>query len=208
MATVMTGDADRAAATARIGGAVVGLSRLVAACEKVAVAGLAAAIFALILVNIVTRAVGRPLIWVDEAAVYLMVAMCFIGASLTVRQRLDFAVTFVIDRFARRGRRVIDACLSATGLAYALFLMWCAWRMFDPAGLWAAGFDIARFTADTLNFVYTEPTQTIGIPRFVVYLVMPVYAAGLIVHATANLVEDCGWVPRATDGAGLIPDQG
>ncbi len=208
MATVMTDDAGRAVATARIGAAVVGLSRLVAAWEKVAVTGLSAAIFALILVNITTRAVGRPLIWVDEAEVYLMVAMCFIGASLTVRQRLDFAVTFVIDRFGRRGRHAINAGLSATGLAYALFLLWCAWRMFDPAGLWAAGFDIARFTAATLNFVYTEPTQTIGIPRFVVYLVMPVYAAGLTVHAAANLVEDCGWVPRAAVEAGLTPDQG
>lgn len=208
MATVMTGDGDEARMTARIGAAVVASSRLVAAWEKIAVTLLSAAIFGLILLNVATRAAGRPLIWVDEAAVYLMVAMCFIGASLTVRQRLDFAVTFVIDRAGRRGRRAIDAGLSAVGLAYAVFLLWCAWMMFDPAGLWLAGFDIARFTAVTMNFVYTEPTQTIGIPRFVVYLVLPVYAAGLAVHAAANLAEDCGWVPRNLPDAGLALEQG
>jgi TRAP-type C4-dicarboxylate transport system permease small subunit len=208
MAAVMIDADGDSRATARIGAAVVGLSRLVALWEKVAVTALSAAIFGLILLNVATRAAGRPLIWVDEAAVYLMVAMCFIGASLTVRQRLDFAVTFVIDRAGPRGRRAIDAALSATGLAYAVFLLWCAWEMFDPAGLWAAGFDIARFTATTLNFVYTEPTQTIGIPRYIVYLVLPVYAAGLSVHAAANLVEDCGWVPRPAVDAGLGLEQG
>lgn len=208
MATVMTGDGNAARMTARIGAALVASSRLVAAWEKVAVTLLSAAIFGLILLNVATRAAGRPLIWVDEAAVYLMVAMCFIGASLTVRQRLDFAVTFVIDRAGRRGRRAIDAGLSAVGLGYAVFLLWCAWGMFDPAGLWLADFDIARFTAATMNFVYTEPTQTIGIPRFVVYLVLPVYAAGLAVHAAANLAEDCGWVTRNLSDAGLALEQG
>lgn len=208
MATIMIDDGNDTGAASRFGAAVVGLSRLVAAWEKVAVTMLSAAIFVLILINVATRAAGRPQIWADEAAVYLMVAMCFIGASLTVRQRLDFAVTFIIDRAGPNGRRAIDACRSAAGLAYALFLLWCAWKMFDPAGLWAAGFDIARFTATTLNFVYTEPTQTIGIPRFVVYLVLPVYAAGLSVHAAANLVEDCGWAPRPAPAAGLGVEQG
>lgn len=154
------------------------------------------AIFALILANVVTRAIGRPLVWVDEAAIDLMVMTCFVGTSLTVRQRLDFAMTLLPDCLDERRRRVADLILSLIALAYAGFLVWCCWRLFDPVELWRHGFNVTAFTAQTLNFVYTEPTQTLGIPKWVVYLVLPIYALGLTIHCIANLCEEFGWAPR------------
>lgn len=177
---------------------VLAVSRGVAAVERVLVAAFVAAILLLILLNVATRACGRPLIWVDELAIYLMVATCFVGMSLTVRQRLDFAVTLLLDALSPPRRRVADILLTFVGAAYAALLLWLCWRLFDPLGLAQAGFDIAAYTAASLNFLYTDPTQTLGIPKWLVLLVLPLYAGGLSVHCLANLVEDFGWAERET----------
>jgi TRAP-type C4-dicarboxylate transport system permease small subunit len=182
----------------RVGRASERASAAIARAERVLVIAFVGAIFALILLNIVTRAVGRPLVWVDELAIYFMVMTCFVGTSLTVRQRLDFAMTLVLDQLGPRGRARANRLLSLVGLAYALFIVWCCWRLFDPAGLWASGFDLAAFSARTMNFLYAEPTPTLGMPKWIVYLVLPVYGIGLSIHTFANLCEDLGWaLPEA-----------
>ncbi|MES2938857.1 MAG: TRAP transporter small permease subunit [Pseudomonadota bacterium] len=165
--------------------------------ERVLVSGLIGAIFLLILLNVATRAINRPVIWVDELSIYLMVMTCFVGTSLTVRQRLDFAMTLVLDALTPARLAVARRVLSLVGLAYAVFILWCSWRLFDPLGMWHSGFDVTKFTAQTMNFLYSEPTQTLGIPKWFVYLVMPVYGFGLTVHTLANLAEDAGWVQAA-----------
>lgn len=169
--------------------------------ERVLVTAFVGAIFLLILLNVVTRAIGRPLIWVDEASIYLMVMTCFVGTSLTVRQRLDFAMTLVLDHLSPARLAAARKMLSLVGLAYAVFIVWCSWRMFDPLGMAQSGFDVAKFTAQTMNFMYSEPTQTLGIPKWLVYLVMPVYGLGLTVHTLANLAEDAGWARAAQEPA-------
>lgn len=60
---------------------------------------------ALILLNVVTRYSGMPLYWVDEAAVYTVVWLTFIGASVMTRLRLDFAVTMLTDKLSPRNAR-------------------------------------------------------------------------------------------------------
>lgn len=183
----------------RIGRSTQALSDGWARVERALVIGFTGAIFLLILLNVVTRAIGRPLIWVDELSIYLMVMTCFVGTSLTVRQRLDFAMTLVLDHLTPARLAAAKKLLSLVGLAYAVFILWCSWRMFDPAGMWHNGFDVAKFTAQTLNFMYSEPTQTLGIPKWYVYLVMPLYGLGLTIHSLANLAEDLGWAQAAKE---------
>ncbi|MBA2676180.1 TRAP transporter small permease [Ramlibacter sp.] len=181
----------------RIGRSTQALSDSWARVERVLVTGFVGAIFLLILLNIVTRAINRPVIWVDELSIYLMVMTCFVGTSLTVRQRLDFAMTLVLDYLTPARLAVARRMLSLVGLAYAVFILWCSWRLFDPLDMVRSGFDVAKFTSLTMNFLYSEPTQTLGIPKWFVYLVMPVYGLGLTIHSLANLAEDLGWAQAA-----------
>src|SRR6478752_6015406 len=81
---------------------VVRISEGVLAVEKVAVGGLMAVLTGLILMNVVTRYTGMPLYWVDEAAVYAMVWLAFIGGSALTRLRLDFAVTLLSDKLQKK----------------------------------------------------------------------------------------------------------
>jgi hypothetical protein len=66
------------------------------------------------MLNVVTRYSGVPLYWVDEASVYCVVWLTFIGASAMTRLRLDFAVT-LLHRQARRQKAARIAKASGLG---------------------------------------------------------------------------------------------
>ena len=69
------------------------LSEAVLIVEKAVVSLLMALLLLFIILNVVTRYAGIPLYWVDEAVVFAMVWLAFIGASALTRLRLDFSVT-------------------------------------------------------------------------------------------------------------------
>jgi TRAP-type C4-dicarboxylate transport system permease small subunit len=67
----------------------------------------------------------------------------------------------------------------------------------DPIGLARAGFDARKFAGETFNFLYTERTQTLNWPTWVVYLTLPIFAVSITIHGIANLLEDLEWAPRS-----------
>ncbi|OHV76944.1 TRAP transporter small permease [Rhizobium sp. LCM 4573] len=176
--------------------AIIALSEVVLACEKVLVGALMALLLALILLNVVTRYSGTPLYWVDEAAVYAMVWLSFIGASALTRLRLDFSVTLLSDKLSAVNARRLQAIASLFGTAFAVALAVMCWNWMDPLGIAAAGFDAKAYAGQSFNFLYTEHTQTLGWPTWVVSLVLPLFAISMAIHTFANLAEDAGFSPR------------
>jgi TRAP-type C4-dicarboxylate transport system permease small subunit len=166
------------------------------AVEKWVLIALTAAITVLILLNVVTRSLGAALFWVDETAIYTMIWAVFIGASVQLRLGSAIAVDLVPMMLGRRGRFLLRTVVDVLVLAFALTLLWLAWIWYDPAGLARAGFDIEEFSMATFNFIYQEPTVTVGAPKFLFWLVIPIFAVSLTIHATANLVETLQGRPR------------
>lgn len=179
------------------------LSARLLAVERVAVAGFMFLLTGLILLNVVTRYTGVALYWVDESAVYSVVFLTFIGASAMTRLRLDFAVTILTERFSPRGVRIAKVTATAIVLLFGMTLLWLCVLWLDPAGMARAGFDARELAAKTFNFIYTERTQTLNWPVWALYLIMPVFALSMTVHSAANLLEDLGLVPRASQAAFL-----
>jgi TRAP-type C4-dicarboxylate transport system permease small subunit len=157
--------------------------------EQRAMIGLAAALLLLIVLNIVTRAAGAALFWVDELAIYTMIWMALIGASAMVRMRLGVAVTLVTELLPAPLQRALSRLVDAIVLVLALVLLTLAWQWYDPLGLARSGFDFDEFAANTFKFIYTEPTNTIGAPKFWIWLAVPLMAVDMTIHAAANLVE-------------------
>lgn len=172
------------------------ISRGLLAVERIALIVLTAAITLLILLNVVTRSIGQALFWVDEAAIYTMIWAVFIGASMQLRLGSAIAVDLVPLMLPERGRRALRVVVDLLVLAFALTLVWLAWIWYDPAGLVAAGLDREAFSMATFNFIYQEPTVTIGLPKFLFWLVIPIFAVSLAIHGTANLVETLRGEPR------------
>jgi TRAP-type C4-dicarboxylate transport system permease small subunit len=176
--------------------AVVALSGRWLRLEQRAIQGLMFLLSALILLNVTTRYSGRPIYWIDESAVYSVVWLTFIGASAMTRMRLDFAVTMLTERFSPRGAAIARALSTVAVLLFGIGLGVMCWLWLDPVGIAQAGFDAREYAANSFNFIYTERTQTLNWPTWVIYLIMPLFALSMSLHALANLFEDLGLVAK------------
>lgn len=151
---------------------------------------------ALILLNVVTRYSGFPLYWVDEASVYAVVWLTFVGASAMTRLRLDFAVTMLTDKLGEKNARIAKVIATGGVLVFALALLAMCWIWMDPVGMARKGFDAKEYAAESFNFLYTERTQTLEWPMWVLQLIMPIFALCMSLHALANLLEDLRLAPQ------------
>lgn len=175
------------------------LSNGVVGIERFLVGVFSALVFGLVTLGMFARYFGSPIYWIDEAATLAMVAMSFIGASLVTRLKREFAVTLLLDYGPPGIVRAARIAIALIGLVFALILVGLAWSMFDPLTLQAFDFDIRKFSVATGNFLYLERSTTLEVPRFVFYLVIPVYAVFLVIHTLANLFE-------AVTGTQNMPD--
>jgi TRAP-type C4-dicarboxylate transport system permease small subunit len=157
--------------------------------EQRAVTGLVAALLLLILLNIVTRAANAAIFWIDELAIYTMIWMALIGASAMLRMRKSVGVTLLTDLLPRGPARAIRRLVDAILLVMAGTLLLLSWSWYDPIALAQSGFDFDEFAQATFKFIYSEPTNTVGIQKFWVWLAVPFAALGMTIHALANLLE-------------------
>jgi TRAP-type C4-dicarboxylate transport system permease small subunit len=175
---------------------VVRASGALLAVERVALMGLMYLLTGLILVNVVTRYARFPIYWIDESAVYCVVWLTFVGASAMTRLRLDFAVTMLTERLSPRHQKIAKVISTGMVVAFGIALTVTCVLWMDPIGLARAGFDGRKLAAETFNFLYTEHTQTLNWPTWVLYLTLPIFAVSMTVHGLANLLEDLELVPR------------
>lgn len=176
---------------------VVALSNGLLAIERVAIMSFMGILTLLILINVTTRYAGLPIYWIDESAVYATVWLTFIGASAMTRLRLDFAVTMLTEWLSPRGQQIARIIAALAVVAFGLGLGIMCWLWMDPIGIASAGFDAKTYAGETFNFLYTERTQTLNWPSWVVYLVLPIFAVSMTLHGLANTLEDLGVVSRS-----------
>lgn len=175
---------------------VVRASLIIARVERAMLMLLLAWLLGLVLLNVATRYAGVPIYWVDEAAVYSVVWLTFIGASVMSRLRMDFAVTLLSDKLGEANARRMRILATVLVLAFGAALLAMCWVWMDPVGIVRAGFDAKEYAAQSFNFLYTERTQTLGWPTWLLQLVLPIFGTTFSIHALANLVEELGWQPR------------
>ena len=176
--------------------AIIGLSETVFAIEKILVGLFMTLVLGLILLNVVTRYAGMPLYWVDEAAVYAMVWLTFIGGSALTRLRLDFAVTLLSDKLQKQNAERLQAFATLLAFLFSLALGIMCWNWMDPIGIASAGFDAREYAGESFNFLYTEQTQTLNWPVWAISLVVPLFALTMMIHTAANLVEEMKFAPK------------
>ena len=164
--------------------------------EHAAIKGFMALLFLLVMLNVVTRYAGAPIYWVDESAIYSVVWLTFIGASAMTRMRLDFAMTLLTEHLSERAAKGAKVISTAIIVLFGLLLAWMCWTWMDPIGIAQAGFNAKDYAGRSFNFLYTERTQTLNWPTWILYLTIPVFALSIIIHGLANFMEDLGLVER------------
>jgi len=149
---------------------------------------LALAVTLLILLNVVTRTMGNALFWVDELAIYAMAWMTFLGASAALHYRSSVSITLLPDALAPSYHAIIRKVVDVIVFLFALGMLWFCWRWFRPLDLARAGFDVIVFQGQTFNFIYAEPTTTLGVPKYLFWLVMWLFTFGATLHSLMHLV--------------------
>ncbi len=165
------------------------LSRGLARVEIAVGAVLVAAIFVLMLANAASRGFGRPLIWTDELAVHLMVWLAFIGGSAAVAVKGHMVMGLLPETLSPRSAARLAL---GTDLLVMLFLAAMAmvtWRWLDLPGLIRAGSGEA-LARESFNFIYTDPTLTLGLRKIWFWLVMPVTVLTASIHTLATIAAD------------------
>ncbi|HWK65226.1 MAG TPA: TRAP transporter small permease subunit [Rhizobiaceae bacterium] len=184
-----------------------GMSQAVLKVERFLAGIFMTLLLALILINVATRFAKVPIYWIDEASIFAMIWLGFIGASVMTRLRIDFAVTLLSDYLPAKWVARLRALATALSLAFAIGFIVMCWRWMDPIGIASHGFDARAYAAEAYNFLYTERTQTLEWPTWLVNLILPIFAVTLTIHCTANLLEDLG-LARKRDQVALTTAEG
>lgn len=145
-------------------------------------------IFCLLIANAFTRAFGTPVIWIDELAIYAMIWAAFMGSSAALPRREHIAVTLLPDALPPKRRALLQIVVDALVLGFVASFGFIVWRWFDPITVMAAE-TLRDFSKATFNFIYTEPTTTIGMRKVWFWLIMPYAAVTLFIHAVRNLAN-------------------
>lgn len=170
------------------GGCLARCSAVLARGETLAIGALMLSIFGLLMLNVVSRAMGKPVIWVDEAAVYLMIWVALVGASLALAKREHLVVTLVPDLLAASRKRTLAFAVDLLLFVFFLIFAGILWRWFDPLTVWRAG-SVTAFSRETFNFLYQEPTVTLGVPKIWFWLILPIFCLTGLIHTAAHLLR-------------------
>ena len=165
------------------------VSEMVSRMERWMLILLASAVTLLILLNVVTRSLDFAIYWVDELAIYSMVWLVMIGASSTIQKRSGISVTILEGILPERVWNAFLLIVDVIILLFSATLIWLSWVWYDPLTLASFGFDTDTFSGSTFNYIYDEPTLTIGVPKYIVWMIMPVTAVTMTIHAVNNLLS-------------------
>jgi TRAP-type transport system small permease protein len=100
------------------------VARLVDGGLRVAAVLLLLALLAAVMTGVVTRQLGDPVSWSDEAAQYLLVWTGFTGWMIGARAGEHIRITVLLDRLPGAARRWAEAVIQLSVAALALGLLW------------------------------------------------------------------------------------
>ncbi|WP_191600854.1 TRAP transporter small permease [Marinomonas algicola] len=165
------------------------LSNLIFRAEVVLASSMAAIVTLLILINIISRAFGHAIYWVDELAIYSMIWMTFFATSVLLKKRDSIAVTILTDLVSDKVKVWLTLLSDLMVLLFAVIMVWLCYRWFAPIELYQEKFDIVSFQGETFNFMYSEKTSTLGMSKFWVWLILPIFSVSLLLHSFTNILQ-------------------
>lgn len=83
-----------------------------------------ALIAAIVLFDVIARALGAPTLWALEVTSYLMVAAALMAAGAVETRGEHFDMRLLNDRLPRRAARVIDLLVAVLTCAFVLAVAW------------------------------------------------------------------------------------
>jgi TRAP-type transport system small permease protein len=90
---------------------------------KIAAVAVLSALLATVILGVVSRALGEPVVFSDELARYLMVWLAFLGWILASRRRSHIRITVLIGLLPAGGRRLAEVIIQAGIMLFGVLLL-------------------------------------------------------------------------------------
>lgn len=156
------------------------LSNWVEKFEKIASIILMAALTIVLFIGVVYRYfLNAPLFWANEASIFMMTWLTFLGGSLGLKYKSQASITFLVDRFSNSGKRVL---LIITHLFILLTLGFLLYLSYE----WVL----------TLS---PQKSSSMRIPMWIPYLSVPVGLTFAFIHMLDYMVDLLKKTPKRSD---------
>jgi TRAP-type C4-dicarboxylate transport system permease small subunit len=145
--------------------------------EEVVAASLLALMSGATFANVVARYVfNSPIQWAEEFSRYSFIWLVFMAAVVATTRRRNITIDVLVTYLPRGGRHICRVLVDLMTLILMGALVYYGWVMVRAA---------------------TQPTATLGIPQYWVYMAVPVSAVLIFCHTLMDFLAD---VQGAWDG--------
>ncbi len=156
------------------------LSNWIEKIEKFVSIILMAAITLVLFVAVVYRYfLNAPLFWANEASIFMITWLTFLGGSLGLKYKSQASITFLVDRFSETGKRILMIVTHVIILAALAVLMYLSYE-------WVL----------TLS---PQKSSSMRIPMWIPYLSVPVGLTFAFIHLLDYMVELIKKTPKRSD---------
>ena len=127
------------------------------------------ALLACVVAGVVSRQIGAPIPWTDEAAQYLLVWTGFTGWILAARKRSHIRIEVIVDRLPEAPRRVAEIAIQLCVIALAAAML-----LYGPV-LIERNLDVSWIS--------------VPLSAALLYIPVPIAAAAVFAQACAQILE-------------------
>jgi TRAP-type transport system small permease protein len=122
-----------------------------------------------VVAGVVSRQLGAPVPWTDEAAQYLLVWTGFVGWILAARRRSHIRIDVFVDVLPDAPRRAVEVVIQLGVVGLALAMMW-----YGPV-LIERNLDVTWIS--------------VPLSAAILYIPVPIAGAAVLIQACAQIVE-------------------
>ncbi len=146
------------------------LSGWIESIEKVIVMVLISAMTLIIAVAVVFRYfLHDPIFWANEASIFMMAWITFIGGSLGLKYKSQASITFLVDRLSNRGKRIFEI------LSYMIIIVFMSLLLY--------------LSYEWVFSATHQKSSSMRIPMWIPYLSVPVGLTFATIHLTSHLLR-------------------
>jgi TRAP-type C4-dicarboxylate transport system permease small subunit len=109
---------------------------------------------------------NSPLGWAEEFARYAFIWLVFMGAALCTKHNRHITIDALVVFLPRRAQAVCNLLADTVALGLMLVII---------------------YYGSILASMATQPTSTLGIPQYMVYIAMPIAATLIIYHSLGRM---------------------
>jgi len=139
------------------------VSNLIGSVEKVTTIILMAAITLVLFCNVIFRYFLKdPIFWANEASIFMMAWVTFLGGSLSLKNKSQASITFLVNRFTEKNKKVLNIVTHIVILASLGFLIYLSF--------------------DWIFSLTGTKSSSMRIPMWIPYLSVPVGLTFAFIH--------------------------